>query len=421
VESGVRFDGVWKKFRRGEVHDSLRDLIPAVAKRLVRNDAAPPLSEQEFWAVRDVSFDVPPGHALGIMGSNGAGKSTILKLLTKILRPDRGVREVHGRMGMLIEIAAGFHPDLTGRENVFLQGAIMGMKRLEIARKFDEIVEFSEIEDFIDTPVKRYSSGMNARLGFAIAAHVDPDVLIIDEVLSVGDFRFQDKAFGRIESMCKSGIPVVLVTHQLDRISTLCTEALLLDHGQVRLHGTPSECIEEYTLGVATGLTNGEDCTLAIDRLRFDSADIVRSGERVTMKLDCHSHADFDSDATDLLVRVRSTTTGAMLFSTGALPCQLELPRDQAFEVTVNLQANLVPGLYHVETGVWDRVRQRMVSTGPSRSLTVQLGANAFGGTVQLNAAMSIRPSTADAAGSDTATATALPDGAFARSLAVDA
>src|SRR5665213_599044 len=173
VASGVRFDGVWKKFRRGEIHDSLRDLIPAVARHFVRPDLRPPLSEQEFWAVRDVSFDVGMGHALGIIGPNGAGKSTILKLLTKILRPDRGIREVHGRMGMLIEIAAGFHPDLTGRENVFLQGAIMGMKRVEIARKFNEIVEFSEIEDFIDTPVKRYSSGMNARLGFAIAGHVD--------------------------------------------------------------------------------------------------------------------------------------------------------------------------------------------------------------------------------------------------------
>src|SRR6185312_4063250 len=195
--SGVRFEGVWKKFQRGEVHDSLRDLIPAVARRFVRGKTPPALSNREFWAVRDVSFNVGMGQALGIMGPNGAGKSTILKLLTKILRPDRGIREVHGRIGMLIEISAGFHPDLTGRENVFLQGAIMGMKRVDIRRKFDEIVAFSEIEDFIDTPVKRYSSGMNARLGFAIAAHVDPDVLIIDEVLAVGDFRFQDKAFGR--------------------------------------------------------------------------------------------------------------------------------------------------------------------------------------------------------------------------------
>jgi ABC-type polysaccharide/polyol phosphate transport system ATPase subunit len=391
VATGVRFDGVWKKFRRGEMHDSLRDLIPAVARRFVKTrGVAAPLRDQEFWAVRDVSFDVGVGHALGIMGPNGAGKSTILKLLTKILRPDRGVREVHGRMGMLIEIAAGFHPDLTGRENVFLQGAIMGMKRVDIARKFDEIVAFSEIEDFIDTPVKRYSSGMNARLGFAIAAHVDPDVLIIDEVLAVGDFRFQDKAFGRIQSMCRSGIPVVLVTHQLDRIATLCTEAMLIDHGQVRLYGTPSECIQEYTLGAASVEVDTDGCSLAIDRIVFEDSDLIQSGDRFTLHLGCTSTADFDSDDTDLVVSVRSASSGAMLFSTGALPCEVQLPRDREFEVALTLQANLAPGLYHVDTGVWDRTKQRISRTGPSRMLTVQPGARPFGGTVQLNAEMAV-------------------------------
>jgi lipopolysaccharide transport system ATP-binding protein len=390
VASGVRFDGVWKKFRRGEIHDSLRDLIHAFTRRLTRTDAQPPLDEQEFWAVRDVSFAVGTGHALGIMGPNGAGKSTILKLLTKILRPDRGVREVHGRMGMLIEIAAGFHPDLTGRENVYLQGAIMGMKRVEIEQKFDEIVAFSEIEEFIDTPVKRYSSGMNARLGFAIAAHVDPDVLIIDEVLAVGDFRFQDKAFGRIHSMCTSGIPVVLVSHQLDRIATLCTEAILLEHGSVRLRGSASECIQEYTKGAAANPVNIEDAALAIDEVRFAAADIVRSGDRLAFKLACHSRADFNADVTDLHVSVRSATTGAILFSTGAMPCQMELPRDAAFDVSFDFQANLVPGLYHVETAVWDHVKQRVVQSGPARTFTVQAGARPFGGSIQLNAAMSI-------------------------------
>jgi len=389
VGSGVRFEGVWKKFQRGEVHDSLRDLIPAVARRFVRGKTPPALSNREFWAVRDVSFNVGMGQALGIMGPNGAGKSTILKLLTKILRPDRGIREVHGRIGMLIEISAGFHPDLTGRENVFLQGAIMGMKRVDIRRKFDEIVAFSEIEDFIDTPVKRYSSGMNARLGFAIAAHVDPDVLIIDEVLAVGDFRFQDKAFGRIHSMCNSGIPVVLVSHQLDRIASLCSEAILLDHGQVRLHGSPSECIQEYTLGVApTG--DSTESTLSITSMRFDDTDIVMSGEHINLHLTCRSRDDFDNDATDIVVTVRSATTGSMLFSTGARPCRIEIPRGQEFEIDVELQANLTPGLYHVETGVWDSVRQWLVHGGPSRMLTVQPGTRPFGGSVQLNAQMSI-------------------------------
>lgn len=414
--SGVRFDGVWKKFRRGEVHDSLRDLIPAVARRLVSTAARPPLGDHEFWAVRDVSFEVGMGHALGIMGPNGAGKSTILKLLTKILRPDRGVREVHGRMGMLIEIAAGFHPDLTGRENVFLQGAIMGMKRVEIERKFDEIVAFSEIEDFIDTPVKRYSSGMNARLGFAIAAHIDPDVLIIDEVLAVGDFRFQDKAFGRIHSMCNSGIPVVLVTHQLDRIASLCTEAILLDHGQIRLSGTPSECIQEYTLGAATVPATTEDSPLAISAVRFDAEDVVRSGDRVRLVLRCSTRPDFDADTTDILVSVRSATTGNTLFSTGAHPCRADLPRGKDFDLAVELQANVVPGLYHVETGVWDRVSQRTVRSGPSRMLTVQAGARPFGGSIQMNAEMCVHSFANGAADIDALDATTGSVKKFARS-----
>src|SRR5579872_1855152 len=176
----IEFDQVWKKFARGELHDSLRDLVPATVRRLAgRGPARDELSGEEFWAVRDVSFEVRPGEALGI-----------LKLLTRILVPTRGHCAIAGRAGALIEVAAGFHPDLTGRENVFLQGAILGMKRREIKSRFDEIVSFAEIEAFIDTPVKRYSNGMNARLGFAIAAHISPDVLVIDEVLSVGDMRF---------------------------------------------------------------------------------------------------------------------------------------------------------------------------------------------------------------------------------------
>ncbi|HWB15833.1 MAG TPA: ATP-binding cassette domain-containing protein, partial [Vicinamibacterales bacterium] len=166
-EPGIIFDAVWKKFRLGQHHDSLRDLIPATARRLIgRGPVADDLQPSEFWAVRDVSFRVRPGEALGIIGPNGSGKSTTLKLLTKILKPTRGAAAVRGRIGALIEIAAGFHQDLSGRDNVYLQGAIMGMKRAEIKARFDEIVEFAGVSDFIDTQVKRYSSGMNARLGF---------------------------------------------------------------------------------------------------------------------------------------------------------------------------------------------------------------------------------------------------------------
>jgi lipopolysaccharide transport system ATP-binding protein len=247
----VVFDGVWKKFRRGERHDSLRDLIPAAARRLLRRGVrakADDLQDQEFWAVHDVSFEVGPGEALGIIGPNGAGKSTILKLLSRILKPTRGRCEVRGRVGALIEVAAGFHPDLTGRENVFLQGAIMGMKRSEIARKFDEIVEFAGVGEFIDTQVKRYSSGMNARLGFSIAAHLDPDVLLIDEVLSVGDAAFQDRCVERMRELIRRGVPVVFISHDLPAVLELCTRAIVVDHGTVRFDGAPAAAIQEYRL-----------------------------------------------------------------------------------------------------------------------------------------------------------------------------
>ena len=201
-----------------------------------------------------MSFEVKPGDALGLIGSNGAGKSTTLKLLTKILRPTKGHIEVRGRVGALIEIAAGFHADLTGRENVFLQGSIMGMRQAEIARKFDEIVEFAGISDFIDTPVKRYSSGMNARLGFAIAAHLEPDVLFVDEVLAVGDFRFQSRAFAKVAELVRREIPVVVVSHQLDQVARLCTGAVLFERGRVAFQGRTVDALAHYASSGRTHL-----------------------------------------------------------------------------------------------------------------------------------------------------------------------
>ena len=243
----IRFDQVSKKFRRGERHDTLRDLVPATFRRLMGRTAAPETLEgEEFWAVRDVSSALCPGEALGIIGPNGAGKSTILKLLSRILKPTRGSCQIDGRVGALIEVAAAFHPDLTGRENVFLQGAIMGMSRQEIARKFDDIVAFSGIGDFIETPVKRYSSGMNARLGFAVAAHLDPDVLLIDEVLSVGDAGFQAQCVARMRELLARGIPLVFVSHNLPAVLELCTRAIVIDRGKVLFDGDPAAAVAAY-------------------------------------------------------------------------------------------------------------------------------------------------------------------------------
>jgi lipopolysaccharide transport system ATP-binding protein len=246
-EPAVVFDRVWKKFRRGERHDNLRDAVTELAMRPFRRRAdAATLKAQEFWALQDVSFEVQPGEAIGIIGPNGAGKSTALKLLTRILKPTLGTSRVRGRVGALIEIAAGFHPDLTGRENLYLQGAILGMTRGEVARKLDDMVEFSGIGDFIDTPVKRYSSGMNARLGFAVAAHVDPDVLLIDEVLAVGDFAFQQKCYARLQEFRRSGAAIVFVSHNMQAIVSLCDKALLLRPGRSPILSSVGEVAALY-------------------------------------------------------------------------------------------------------------------------------------------------------------------------------
>ena len=198
-------DRVYKKFRKGQLYDSLRDLIPAMFGSLFRGRKESSLGENEFWALYDISFQVNKGEALGIIGPNGAGKSTMLKLLTGIMKPTKGNITVNGTLSALIEVGAGFHPDLTGRENIFLNGTILGMKKEQIIKKFDEIVDFSGLADFIDTPVKRYSSGMYARLGFSVAAHVDPEILVVDEVLSVGDYAFQNKCIAKMKSILSSG------------------------------------------------------------------------------------------------------------------------------------------------------------------------------------------------------------------------
>jgi ABC-type polysaccharide/polyol phosphate transport system ATPase subunit len=382
-------DGVWKKFNRGQVHDSLRDLVPALAKRLTgRAPAQAELTRGEFWAVRDLSFTVRPGDSLGIIGPNGAGKSTILKLATRILRPSRGAMRVQGRVGALIEVAAGFHPDLTGRENVFLQGAIMGMRQGEIRRKFDEIVDFSGIEEFVDMPVKRYSSGMNARLGFAIAAHLEPDVLIIDEVLAVGDFAFQEKAFGRIREVATQGMPVVVVSHQLDRIASLCNRALLMDRGAVVREGTPQECIAAYVMGGArTSGAADASHPLSLERVDLLARQPVESGSRMALALSGRVTPPGPASHEVIEVRLRAMETGQLVYATSTDRCGAELPRTGPFSLEVQLQMNVPPGLYAVETAVYSQRAQRVTAQGPFATVEVREGPT-FWGAVQLNARM---------------------------------
>jgi len=245
-QKALQMRGVSKRFRKGELYDSLRDAIPGILLRVLRGKRKGQPNARDFWALREIDLEVEPGEVLGIIGHNGAGKSTMLKLLSGILKPTSGSITVNGRLSALIEIGAGFHPDLTGRENVYLNGTILGMSRSEISRRFDQIVEFSGLEEFLDTPVKRYSSGMHARLGFAVAAHVDPDILIVDEVLSVGDYAFQNRCIERMRQVIRGGAAVVFVSHNLNAVATLCSRVILLDHGRILRHGCPQEVIRSY-------------------------------------------------------------------------------------------------------------------------------------------------------------------------------
>ncbi|NLF14863.1 MAG: ATP-binding cassette domain-containing protein [Anaerolineaceae bacterium] len=232
------------------MRDALVDGVQSLLQRLRRNGALSS-SEDTIWALKDVSFEVGCGEVVGIIGRNGAGKSTLLKILSRVTEPTEGRAVIHGRVGSLLEVGTGFHPELSGRENIYLNGAILGMKRAEIVRKFDEIVAFAEIDKFIDTPVKRYSSGMYVRLAFAVAAHLEPEILLVDEVLAVGDATFQKKCLGKMDDVATAGRTVLFVSHNMSAVQRLCARSVMLDGGRVVAEGPTPDVVAEY-LAVST-------------------------------------------------------------------------------------------------------------------------------------------------------------------------
>ncbi len=265
-EIAIRVENLGKKYRlrhqqEGRRYKALRDVLTEAPKRWWASllpfrsrssDPRNPSAVEDFWALKDVSFEIPQGEAVGIIGRNGAGKSTLLKLLSRITEPTTGRIDLAGRIASLLEVGTGFHPELTGRENIYLNGAILGMSRAEIRARFDEIVAFAEVEKFLDTPVKRYSSGMYMRLAFAVAAHLEPEILIVDEVLAVGDAAFQKRCLGRMSQVSTQGRTVLFVSHNMGAVTTLCRSAIWLDGGRVIRSGPARQIVDEY-------LTNNAD------------------------------------------------------------------------------------------------------------------------------------------------------------------
>lgn len=302
ADYAVRVDSVGKMYKLGQMQAGYNLLSEAVTQRLksVRTGRT---QREELWAVQDVSFDVAHGDRLGIIGHNGAGKSTLLKLLARVTPPSKGSIRLRGRVGALLEVGTGFNAELTGRENVYLNGAVLGMSRAEIGRKFDEIVAFAEVERFIDTPVKRYSSGMYLRLAFSVAAHLEPDVLIVDEILSVGDLRFQEKCIGRMQEVAGEGRTVIFVSHNLPALTNLCPRSVLLSRGTKVTEGRTEDVVREYVRAVradASVQLHDRGDRQGSGRLRFTDIWFESEGRRI----------DTASTGTDLDIVVRYESAG---------------------------------------------------------------------------------------------------------------
>ena len=275
----IRVENLSKRYKIGVAkyrHDTLRDQITYGLRTLFSRDglgvtpSAQRSAPSDFiWALKDVSFEVKRGEVIGFIGRNGAGKSTLLKILSRITEPSAGFAEIQGRVASLLEVGTGFQGELTGRENIYLNGAILGMKKAEIDRKFDEIVAFSEVEKFIDTPVKRYSSGMFVRLAFAVAAHLEPEILIVDEVLAVGDASFQKKCLGKMDDIARGGRTVLFVSHNMGSVGQLCGRVLWVDQGQVKLSGHPAKVIAEYLSSSGTTSSIWTNSSASVNNKRF--------------------------------------------------------------------------------------------------------------------------------------------------------
>jgi lipopolysaccharide transport system ATP-binding protein len=357
----IKVEGLGKRYRVGERERylALRDLLArAFTAPFRRNGQRRP--REDMWALRDVSFDVHRGEVVGLIGRNGAGKTTLLKILSRITRPTMGYAEIHGRVGSLLEVGTGFHPELTGRENVYLSGAILGMRKTEILRKFDEIVAFAGVERFIDTPLKHFSTGMQMRLAFAVAAHLEPEILLVDEVLAVGDIEFQKKCLGKMDDVTKTGRTIVFVSHQMNQIRRLCKRCLWVDQGGIRLAGPMLGVVSAYEASFAqTSSSRESDSSGEANSTRFlswriadrpmDESNILDGFASVTFEFSLavgrhisdgtHGVALFNSEQQ----LVWATSVSDLKLTNGIHVLRLTLP-----------SLPLRPGIYHWDVSIWE-------------------------------------------------------------------
>lgn len=372
----IRVENLGKKYRlrhrqEGRRYKTLRDALTAAPRRFLEALSfrlsspghANGSGVEDFWALRDISFEIKRGEAVGIIGRNGAGKSTLLKLLSRITEPTAGRIELDGRVASLLEVGTGFHPELTGRENIYLNGAILGMSRKEIKARFDEIVSFAEVERFLDTPVKRYSSGMYMRLAFAVAAHLEPEILIIDEVLAVGDAAFQKKCLGRMSTVSAQGRTVLFVSHNMGAVTTLCGSAIWLDGGQIVQSGPAREIVTTYltrnsdashntidTTQIPRGRDQGEK--LRIDRIEWLTPLPLQHGEAIRFSLRFSVLQDVD----EVAIGIGFSTLEGTRLVTYETDYQLRVRPDFKAGITSSLECtvpelHLAPGLYTIDIG----------------------------------------------------------------------
>ena len=378
----IKVENLGKKYVIGHQLEhgyvSLRDVIAGGARRFGSrllhpfNGAAAVSNgkREEFWALKDVSFEVKQGEVIGIIGRNGAGKSTLLKVLSSITEPTTGRVRIRGRIASLLEVGTGFHPELTGRENIFLNGAILGMKKAEIKRKFDEIVAFAEIEKFLDTPVKRYSSGMYVRLAFAVAAHLEPEILIIDEVLAVGDYEFQRRCLGKMNQVAHSGRTVLFVSHNMTAIEELCSQAIILKNGRIEQLGPTHRVVAQYLSSAAAhsvwqidGQTEREGTGNArITRLELLAADADTPITNLTFRQSFRLRMHYQSNkrlADPRFGFALLSGKGERVFLTETIEANLRIPilekGEGRFDCLVSTP-NLLPGLYYLEAWIIEQV-----------------------------------------------------------------